>query len=184
MEMRRLATLFLFITSAGVALAGEVHVHGRASLDIAVEDGTVDVQFEAPAMDLAGFEHSPRNAEEQAAVQRARATLASGLELLGPSAPARCVLAEAEVESALLAGPGSEGRPHGHEHGGTHEEGHADFEAHYRLRCANPAALEGFSTRFFAHFPRLAEVRVQYVVGGKQGAAKLTAARPRLALPR
>jgi hypothetical protein len=41
------------------------HVHGTAKLDIAIEERTATVEFEAPAESIIGFEHKAKTAADQ-----------------------------------------------------------------------------------------------------------------------
>ena len=66
------------------------HVHGHGRLNIAIEDKTVSIELEAPGADIVGFEHEAATRAQSAAIEKAKATLASGLSLFTPAAAAGC----------------------------------------------------------------------------------------------
>ena len=53
--------------SPPIAIAHELgaHVHGVATLQIAVDDKTVTLDFSSPLDNLLGFEHVPRDAKQK-----------------------------------------------------------------------------------------------------------------------
>ena len=59
-----------------LASAEEAHVHGEAVLEIVIDDAGALISFEAPAIDIVGFEYLPKTDAEQAAIDEKLALLA------------------------------------------------------------------------------------------------------------
>jgi ABC-type Zn2+ transport system substrate-binding protein/surface adhesin len=62
---------------------------------------------------------------------------------------------------------------------GQHEqegkgETHSDIRAAYHFECDAPAKLTQLTVELFEVFPGMEELKVQYVIESKQGAAELT----------
>ena len=164
----RLALLFL-VSLAIPATAAEKHVHGAGKLNVAIEGDAVSIELSAPADDIVGFEHPAISPEDKATVAKALAALKDGAGLFVFPAAAGCRLEDAKVESGLLA----EAKP------GT-GDGHADFDADYRFRCAQPGKIDGIETKFFARFPKARELDVQAVTPKGQIKGELTPKAARL----
>lgn len=128
--MYRFATaLGLGLTlTAGQALAEEkAHEHGHASLNVAVEEGGVEMELTAPGADIVGFEHQPGSDADRAAITKAVAALQKGLFTF--AAGAGCELEATGIYSALL--PGGEPVHSGeHHHDDDHKDDHKDEHAH------------------------------------------------------
>lgn len=148
------------------------HVHGMASLKIALEDQAVAIELESPAANLVGFEHPPENAEEQQRVSQAVAALGDYRNLLTITGGA-CRQAEADVHSPF----GEKGGESAHDH-----EVHTDFEAGYRLQCPSVAAIESIELTLFERFPGFEKVKVEWVGPGGQGSKEVTKGDSRLSL--
>lgn len=142
---------------AGAASAQHhAHVHGQATLRVAVDRGTVQIEFEAPAESLLGFERAARTPRERAAVDALRARFATPSELFRLDAEARCTVASASVSSPLLDGGVAPNAP----------SDHADLIATVVFACAEPAKLRTLDVRLFVEHPNLARIRVETVGTG------------------
>ena len=60
----------LLLPLDGARAQAGAHVHGRASLQLALDGSRLTPSLESPLEALPGFEHSPRNAAEREAVRR------------------------------------------------------------------------------------------------------------------
>src|ERR1700681_1072850 len=67
-----------------------VHEHGSATLDIALQDATLDIALHSPAINVIGFENQPRTPEEKAALARANRVFGSAQGLFSMTASAAC----------------------------------------------------------------------------------------------
>ena len=151
------------------------HEHGVASLNVALDGQTLEIQLESPAMNLVGFEHEARSAADQAKVAAARQHLEQPQALFALPIEAKCAVQESHLDSSLFeAAEHSE-----HEHGDEH--GHSDIDASYRFACANAAALQTLELgSFFGTFPGTEKLEVQLIGPSGQQGAELTPSNSRL----
>jgi len=168
------------------------HVHGQAELLVAVDGQWLELELASPAMNIVGFEHPPANAAQAETVHQAIVRLQQPATLFLLPAAAGCELAEAEVETGLMA-HADHAAEHPQEHGQAHveehhpadpaaNEAHAEFHAHYRYQCRQPAALDRISVQLFEHFPGLQQIHAQTISDHGQHAAELDKQHHRLAL--
>lgn len=142
----------------------KAHVHGSAQINIALEGLKGEVEFEAPAAGVVGFEHEAKTAAQKKAVNDALATLRSrGAELVIFPAASGCKLTPKEVE--------------------LHRESaqHAEVHAHYDLVCSKPLAgsIQFGATKLF---PGTVEVKVQFVSDKVQKSLTVVKDAPQLML--
>ncbi len=148
--MPRLFALMLLL-SATPALAGAghgAHVHGHATLDVAIDGAEVTVELDTPADNLLGFERVPRSAADKQQAGKVLAQLGQPAQLFRLNPEAQCSAATPAIEAPLLIG-----RPVSGEHN--------DIGASYSYRCAKPAALARLDVFLFEVFPRLQQIRLQ-----------------------
>ncbi|AWH29353.1 DUF2796 domain-containing protein [Stenotrophomonas sp. YAU14A_MKIMI4_1] len=144
------------------------HVHGQANVDLAVDNGALELTLAAPGMGVLDYERPPTNEAERAALQRALTVLREGRWLTLPSAAqCTCIRADAQAEgfqpqTANTANTGST----------THA--HAGFTASLAYRCANPAALRVVLVTLPTVFPGLREVIVNTATAAGQGRSIVT----------
>lgn len=175
--MKRSAALFLLL-AASAAQAHDVrqlgaHVHGQATVDLALDQQTLEFALQAPGIGILDFERPPANAAEQAALARAVALLEDGRWVTLPTA-AGCRLsssdAKAEGFDATATPPPA----------GQHR--HAGFSATLQYHCAKPAELRAIVVRLPALFPGLHEVFVNSATPHGQSRSVLTPGNLRVVL--
>jgi hypothetical protein len=179
----------LALLPAGMALADEAehrehgpHVHGVAELNVALDGNVLWIELSSPAVNLVGFEHAPQDAEQEAAVRQATATLEDGARVFGTSPDAGCQLTEAKVTTDIEQ-PGAEHHDDAEHEDDEHaDEAHSEFQASWRFDCAAPDALTQLEVRLFELFPGTEEIEAQVIGRAGQTATELTAAAPDLAL--
>jgi hypothetical protein len=192
-----LAALAVFVGAP--ALAGDdhqghgAHVHGIATLNVAVDGSQLVIELDSPAMNIVGFEHPPRTEEQREAVDRGKALMADAERLFLPSPAALCTLARADVlldlgEPESGAGGAADGAHdhgdgHEHEHEHDHEHDahhgsdgavHADAHGDYAFDCARPEQLTELDVRVFGPLPGIERLRVQVITSQGQFGAELT----------
>jgi hypothetical protein len=125
-----MAALFALSTTAAsaTAVADEMHehgkhVHGEVTVNIALEGRTLALEIDAPAAQTLGFEKSPRDDRERAAVKAVDDWFRSGRNMLGVPPAAGCRLTKAEFTPPKLGG------------------GHADYRGSYLFDCTAPQSL-------------------------------------------
>lgn len=163
------AALLLIIP---LAHAQHKHVHGEGKLDAVLDKETLTLDLALPLDAAVGFERPPKNDKEKAALA-ATAKHLDNPALWMPTPAAQCSLQAAKVTVPFTGGHDQHDR-HAHE-GADH---HADIDAVYTFRCANPAALKSVETTLFKSMKRLYRLEAQRSGPGGQGAQRLTPKAP------
>ena len=166
MICRSLPVVASLLMLTGVTAAQQsAHVHGIATLNLAMEGDELEIEFVSPAGNIVGFEHEAVTAAERRAIRDAIEQLRKGNELFDLPLAASCSLHVAEVEHGhgeeekREDGHGQDaehddGDEHGHasdegdthsgheakhddhdEHGHASDEGDTHSEFHARYRC-------------------------------------------------
>jgi len=183
-------SLLLIIFLAGVlkTLAQgslEAHVHGKASINLVLDDQSLFIEFESPAYNLVGFEHEPKDQIQQKEVQDTLSLLSKPRKVFGFSAQAVCLVESVSV-TTTMAGFGKnavgyeeehhEEEHHDHSDGdSTNKESHSEFKANYLMTCSEPEKLRTIEFKFFKEFLNLKSVQVQWINGEGQGYIELNA---------
>ncbi|QVM97321.1 DUF2796 domain-containing protein [Pseudomonas sp. SORT22] len=143
------------------------HEHGVARLNVVLDDKSLELELDSPAMNLVGFEHPATSAADKAKVAAVRSQLEKPLALFGLAKAANCSESDQELESPLF-GDKPAVDDDGDEHGG-HE--HSEVHAHYRLACDKPAELKSLDlTPLFKAFPATQKITLQLIgPNGQQG---------------
>lgn len=184
----------------------DAHVHGVSTLELAVENGTLEMNLLSPGMDIVGFEYEASTDADKDAVEAAiRAMLVPENIVTLPEA-AECRLTEVlahlhtgdheheEGEDHDHAGGAghddhAEGEEHEHEEHAEgadhdHEEGaeHSEFHASYSFACAHPEELTTIGFPFFDRFENAQEIEAQFVTDAGAGSAEIGRDAPELTL--
>ena len=177
--------------STPVIAQQSAHVHGFASINLAIDDEELQIEFVSPAESIVGFEYEPSTATEHKAVADAIALLRDPAKLFVLPASAGCELHEVEAERhaedehakhdedehAKHEEHGEdehEEHAHGDSDGG---ESHSEFHAHYHFDCNGPA-IETVGLRLFETWPRIEEVMVQALTPAGQTGGNIDAKDP------
>ena len=121
---------FLLMLTGVTAAQQSAHVHGIATLNLAMEGDELEIEFVSPAGNIVGFEHEAVTAAERRAIRDAIEQLRKGNELFDLPLAASCSLHVAEVEhdhgeeETGEEGDGADAEQDDHdEHGQAVEEG-------------------------------------------------------------
>lgn len=157
------------LLATGVVQAGP-HVHGVASVDIAIDGRSLVVLVDMPLDSLVGFERAPRTAAERRAAADALSRMRDASAWLIPDATALCSLSEVSVLAPVLeaAAPAAPSSPQGTT--GAQDEAHADLRAEVRFDCKEAAQLKTLRLGLADTFNRIRRIDVQ--VAGPQGQSK------------
>jgi hypothetical protein len=173
----------LLATVASLAHGAGAHVHGRATLHVAVDGPTLTLNLNSPLDSLIGFEHAPRNDRQRAAVRRMVERLREAETLFVPTPEARCSRTTVNLESPVIT-PGllaeEDAKKAPKRPAGKAEPGHADLDAEIVFRCEVPARLTGMEVLLFDAFTHMKRVDARIAASGKQAAAQLTSRNRRL----
>lgn len=148
---------------AALAATPTAHVHGAATLQVAIDGNTLTLNLESPLDNLLGFEHAPRTDKQKAAVRTMAERLNQAAEMFTPSPAARCVPVSVQIESPVLQAVKQ-----------TKGDGHADLDGEFVFRCDNPEALRDLGIGLFQNFLNLRRLDVQVAGPRGQSAARLS----------
>ena len=129
------------------------HQHGAGKLSIAFEGATGEVEFEAAAEGVLGFEHEAKSAKDKKTLADAQALFETRMSEMVKFDPAlSCQFEKKEIK--------------------LHRDGkHSDFEAEYKVNCAK--SPEGSTlTVDFSSVKGLKDVDVTVLVGTVQKSAE------------
>lgn len=143
----------------------EAHVHGQATVDIALERGTLELMMRAPGIGILDFERAPATAGERAALATALSTLKRGGWVTLPTA-AQCTLTHSEASAEGFQPTATAAQAGQHAHAG--------FSATLRFQCANSNALRVAVVTLPTLFPGLHEVVVNSATSAGQSRSVLT----------
>lgn len=155
--------LLPFLISPLLCIAAEPHVHGVATLQIAVDGKLLQLHLESPLDSLLGFEHMPRTAQQKSAVKAMEEQLKRAEKLFYPSPKAGCSLKSVSLESPVLKAE---------KHQEAHD--HADLDGDFVFACTHPEALRELEVQLFDAFPGLRQLKTEAATPRGQKAATLT----------
>ena len=169
------------------------HEHGRGSLNIAMEGNRVSMEFEAPGVDIVGFEHAAKTHEQKATLAKAKQQLANPQELFGLPASAECTVEEAKVTITSGDDDHGHGKDKGSSSAGSAKSGdkkttsreehdHGDFPAQYTFDCKSPASLTSIEFGYFRAFAGAQKLDVNVITPKGQTKFEVTRAKPRIDL--
>lgn len=168
----------------------DAHVHGVSTLELAVDNGVVEMNLHSPGIDIVGFEYEVSTDADKDTVEAAIRTLLVPENIVALPEAAECRLTE--VLAHLHGGDHDheEGEDHDHadhaegeehEHddhakGEEHEHKgaeHSEFHARYVFACEHPEKLTIIAFPFFERFENAQEIEARYVTEAGAGAAEV-----------
>ncbi len=182
--MSRITRLLMLMVAGSmvtpVLAQQSAHVHGIASINLAIEGDELEIEFVSPAESIVGFEYEPSTDAERKAVKDAIALLRDPEKLFALPASAGCKLHEVEAERHAEGGHDDHGYDehakhdeHEHEHGDDenakhdeheHEHGHDEHAKHDDEHDHDKADAGETHSEFHAHYhfdcskPAIAEI--------------------------
>lgn len=161
----------VLLSQAAFAHEPGAHVHGVATLDVALDAKILTIDLSSPLDNLIGFEHLPQNDRQRGLVKAMTERLNKADKLFIPTAAAACTLQSTHLSSLVLDNP-KDPQPQAKTDG--EEAGHADLDGEFVFSCARPENLHDLEVRLFKPFPNLHVVNVAVATAKGQAAAKLT----------
>lgn len=164
----------------------DAHLHGVSTLELAVENGVVEMNLLSPGMDIVGFEYAAQSDADKDKVEAAIRTLLVPENLVTLPKAAECRLTE--VLAHLHAGDHdheeehdddhdhAEGEDHADDGDHDHEEGaeHNEFHVRYIYACAHPEELTTVGFPFFDRFEHAQEIEAQFVTDAGAGSVEIS----------
>ncbi|WP_409278569.1 DUF2796 domain-containing protein [Pseudomonas defluvii] len=143
----------------------DAHEHGVAHLNVVLDDKTLELELESPAMNLVGFEHAANSAADKAKVAAVRKQLEQPLTLFGLASAAQCTETDEALESPLFGDtPSDDDASDDHHAAHEHEHEHSEIHAHYQLTCEQPGKLADLDlSPLFKAFPATQKITVQLI---------------------
>ena len=164
---------------AQVARQKDSHEHGAAKLMMAMEGKKLQVEFEVPSESLIGFEHLPKSQSNRKNFNEAIKKLSDPSKLFSMPNKAECLLVGTNVSQSLF----SNEEDHGHdeskkeeEHGHDESEKsgiHSEFKSNYYWNCQHLDEIDSIGTELMSFFPRIEEIRVNWISNYGQGSLEL-----------
>jgi Protein of unknown function (DUF2796) len=162
------------------------HVHGRGTLNIAVEGDKVSMELETPGMDIVGFEHAAKSKRDLSAVEKAKAQLSAPLSLFALPASAGCRLSASSVtiEHGEHDHSGKEEATATKENGSASakEEGHSEFHAEYTFECASVNNITAIEFGYFRAFAGAEKLDINLITPKGQSKFEASRAKPTISL--
>jgi hypothetical protein len=173
-----LLALGLTCVAGSPAIADEfrsrgVHEHGSATVDVAIQDSTLDIALHSPAINVVGFEHAPRTVEERAALARANRVFGSPQGLFLMPASAACTSTSVTLMPITYEHDGDDAKP---------DAPHADYDVSYRFHCAHADQLGWIDIRLFEQMKGMRKIVANVVAPALQAQSLLTSDNTRVQL--
>lgn len=169
----------------------ESHVHGAATLALALDGQTISIELESPLYNLVGFEHEPETNQQHNDLRNAESMLSQPGKLLEFNPEAICSAATIGAVELL---PSTEHAHNDNElntdrHHETqkipshvdsnnneldHDHAHKDILLSYTFICQKTDQLRWIDTPIFESFRNLTEIDLVYLGSTKQLSARLT----------
>ena len=152
------------------------HVHGRATLAIAIEANNVQMEFAAPGMDIVGFEHEAETARQKSSIEAALADLKEPLQLFVIPETTGCTVTSADVRVVAEDQEHHDAAAEADNAAGAeeHEGHHTEFRAIYSLACTDAAQLTSIYFPYFDRFARSRALAVTVIDADGQTALDVT----------
>ena len=186
-----LVCLFVsFDILAQVARQKDSHEHGAAIIKMVMEDEKLQIEFEVPSESLIGFEHFPKSQSNRENFNEAIKILSDPSKLFSQPIKAECLLVGMNVSQSLFSNEEEHGHDesekeeeHGHdesekeeEHGHDESEKseiHSEFKSNYYWNCQHLDEIDSIGTQLMSFFPRIEEIRVNWISNNGQGSLEL-----------
>ena len=186
-----LVCLFVsFDILAQVARQKDSHEHGAAIIKMVMEDEKLQIEFEVPSESLIGFEHFPKSQSNRENFNKAIKVLSDPSKIFSQPIKAECLLVGMNVSQSLFSNEEEHGHDeseeeeeHGHdesekedEHGHDESEKseiHSEFQSNYYWNCQHLDEIDSIGTQLMSFFPRIEEIRVNWISNNGQGSLEL-----------
>lgn len=146
------------------------HVHGEAIANITFVSSILMVELSLPAINVFGFEHQAKNADQQEVISSQLSTLKQADAILNLSPD--CLSKHIEVTSNFESS---------HDHHEHHDDEHNDVVATYQFQCNDIDEVEANFT-VFEKMNDLHKILVQFVSEHQQNSFTVTHEKPTITL--
>lgn len=143
----------------------KTHVHGISNLTIAFENSVLQIELNAPLIDIVGFENKTKTEIQKQSLKLAIEVLKNSKEIFSFNGGS-C------KEKKVLVTTGYKNKKHEHKHQNHNENKndiHKDLKILYSFNCTNPANLIVINIHLFDKFPKIVKINTQWVTVNGQG---------------
>lgn len=158
-----------------------VHEHGTVEINIAAESGKLSLEIRAPAINVVGFEHPPRTAQERATAADAVALLKSASGFITAPPDARCRLTSSRASPPAW----DEDDPDHGNHAAEDDHGahvHTEYSARLSYVCEAAQKLQWLQLRVLGKLRNVHEARVNVITSTGQHSQRVRAPNERVSL--
>jgi hypothetical protein len=152
------------------------HEHGKVTINAALDGTQLMIELDSPAVNVVGFEHTPRTDNERAAVSAAAKLLGNGRGLFTMPTEARC-----QFEKTALKAPQWETTDDVSEQPEAPGQ-HADYEARFTYQCWSPDHLTWLEPALLDKLRNVTEARLNIATPKGQRSEVATSGRVRVAM--
>ena len=138
------------------------HVHGQAELTIAIEQSRIEINFQAPAESLLGFEHQAVTKHELEKVSALKKQLSQQHIIRFKGGNCQAIASDINTDSIM------------NENHQTHAHPHAEIMANYIFECADEENITSASVMLFTYYPTLNNIHAMWVTQQRQGSTVLS----------
>lgn len=135
---------------------GKAHKHGAAHVAIAFEGANGEIDFDAPAEGIYGFEYAPKTEADKTKQHNSFALMETNIgDMIQFDKDLKCEFSKQKIE--------------------IEQEGqHADMEAQFKVICQKSPSGTTVVLNFQKTFPKLKEVKVDFIADEVQKSATST----------
>ena len=170
--------LIFWLSVANICSANEtnnlgVHVHGLASIRLAIEKNNVVMELQSPSINFLGFERQPKKKSEIDHINRVESMLESAqiYKFIGSN----CNLIKSNFELQTVSSHKLPTESHGHDHETDDvENSHREIMVYHQFICGNTKTLKALDVFLFDEFPQVEKINAEWVSESKQGKTSLT----------
>ena len=140
------------------------HIHGTSNISIAFENNVLQIQLNAPLMDIVGFEGKPKSVKQKNDLELASAKLTNWKSIF-QFYEGLC------DEQKVLIKKNHEKTHHDHEHEkhSTEDYSHSEIEVFYEFYCTESKKLSSVKIQLFKKFTRMQKINAQWISDTGQG---------------
>lgn len=146
------------------------HIHGLSEMSIAIEKQRLVIELVSPAVDLVGFEHRAKTAENIKQVHELEKQLSQHNEVFSLTGGG-CRLISKLIDLSNLKNTLDNHKHHNEEKINNHGE----VIANYNYHCEKASELSLITVKVFNLFPSVKEIQAMWITEIHQGAELLNA---------
>ena len=142
----------------------KVHEHGTSNVTIALDKNVLQIQLEAPLVDIIGFEGRPKTELQKQAYKVASNKLKNWKNILkfetGSCSNKRVAISDKHKNRHV----------HKHKNHDNEEKNiHTDIKVLYEFYCTDPINFKSLKVKLFEIFPDVKKINVQWTTNSGQG---------------